>query len=81
MYRDRECHACYMRAYRGHTIQRPCAVCGLDDIRMLQRATLRDGETVLCGNHAALAGRRKRYTVEDVRRMAYEESGARVSAA
>jgi hypothetical protein len=52
------CKACYLRAYRGHDTSGPCSVCGLADARMLRRHHLADGWTVLCGNHAAVAGRR-----------------------
>lgn len=37
---------------------KPCAVCGIADLRVLRRHKLRDGFVVLCANHAAIAGRR-----------------------
>ena len=52
------CFGCYQRARRGHTIEGSCAVCGLADKRMVRRHKLADGWTVLCANHAAVAGRR-----------------------
>lgn len=52
------CPACYRRAQRGHAVAKPCAVCGIADLRVLRRHKLRDGFVVLCANHAAIAGRR-----------------------
>jgi hypothetical protein len=53
------CFACYLRQQRGHSIDEPCAVCGLDDKRMLRRHRLAGGLVVLCANDAAVAGRRR----------------------
>jgi hypothetical protein len=39
-------------------VAKPCAVCGIADVRVLRRHRLRDGFVVLCANHAAIAGRR-----------------------
>ncbi len=53
------CFACYQRQRRGHQLAGPCAICGLEDKRLLRRHQLADGLVVLCANHAALAGRRQ----------------------
>lgn len=52
------CFACYQRARRGHVASSACAVCATADRRVLRRHQLVDGWTVLCANHAAVAGRR-----------------------
>ena len=53
------CWPCYFRDYRGHHIRGPCALCGEEDPRVLRRHVFSDGDSVLCANHAAIAGRRK----------------------
>jgi hypothetical protein len=58
------CFACYLRTHRGHEVNGPCAVCGIADRRVLRRHQLADGATVLCANHAAIAGRRAITLVE-----------------
>ena len=37
---------------------RPCAVCGVTDVRLLRRHALSGGEVSLCANHSAIAIRR-----------------------
>jgi hypothetical protein len=56
--RKGKCWACYFRDYRGHALSGPCSVCGEADRRVLRRHKLADVDTVLCANHAAIAGRR-----------------------
>lgn len=52
------CFRCYQRERRGHQRHGPCSVCRCADVRVLRRHQLADGWTVLCANHAAIAGRR-----------------------
>jgi hypothetical protein len=52
------CRACRVRKCRGAELGSACALCGLADRRMLRRVRLAEGPATLCGNHAALLGRR-----------------------
>lgn len=52
------CFGCYLRDKRGHSVTGPCSACGVGDQRVLKRHRLSDGQTVLCANCSAIAGRR-----------------------
>lgn len=53
-----QCSACYQRDRRGHVPGEACDVCELADRRVLRRHELGGQWHTLCGNCAAIAGRR-----------------------
>jgi hypothetical protein len=60
------CDRCRVQVSRGCTPDGPCAVCGEEDLRVLGRHELADGEVTLCANDKAIAGR-LRLTLEELR--------------
>lgn len=52
------CAACYQRAWRGSpAVGGQCAVCGLDDVRLLRAVQLGDAKITACHNHGWLVER------------------------
>ena len=53
------CFRCYQRERRGRSlVGKRCAVCSVEDQRVLQFHRMAEGHVVLCANHATIAGKR-----------------------